>query len=380
VAIGPGVFVAGAYGDLYLEGTARVFRREGSNWTLQTVLNSGEVNGENVFGSAASIDGGWLVIGDPFFSFGGAIYVYRVKDGHVIFDQTIAAPSGAAADLFGEHVDVSGEAIVVGEPAHKTLGLSGAGAAYVYRRVDSDWSEEVQLIAPAPMPNDSFGSDVAIANDVAVVGALGVNGSSTTTGAVFVYRRTRGVWGLEQQLTPSDPAPGSKCFGEAIAVDGVAQSFCFEPVDGVKRVDFKILANNGSPNYTGVAEVAFDSHGRDTSSGDLNCDLLVNATDLAILLGAWGPCVGDCPTTHCNADINGDCQVDAADLAWKGLSFTKRVQPRRSSAAAASRVSASTLIPSPTARRIQRSGVTRPVEQMRRVSVARSLPRRCERI
>lgn len=94
----------------------------------------------------------------------------------------------------------------------------------------------------------------------------------------------------------------------------VAQSFCFEPVDGVRRVDVVILDNNGSPNYTGLAEVAFDSTGRDTSFGDLNCDTLVNGQDLAILLGSWGACDG-CPRTFCNADINGDCEVDAADLA-----------------------------------------------------------------
>lgn len=93
-----------------------------------------------------------------------------------------------------------------------------------------------------------------------------------------------------------------------------AQSFCFDPVVGVRRVDIVILDNNGSPNYTGLAEVAFDSLGRDTSFGDLNCDTIVNALDLAILLGAWGSCEG-CPRAYCNADINGDCQVDAADLA-----------------------------------------------------------------
>ncbi len=46
--------------------------------------------------------------------------------------------------------------------------------------------------------------------------------------------------------------------------------------------------------------------------GDLDGDGLVNARDLAGLLGAWGSCgeCGDCP-----ADVSGDCAVDAADLA-----------------------------------------------------------------
>ncbi|MFM2165052.1 MAG: Dockerin type domain, partial [Planctomycetota bacterium] len=43
--------------------------------------------------------------------------------------------------------------------------------------------------------------------------------------------------------------------------------------------------------------------------GDLNGDGLVNGSDLAILLAAFGPCAG------CAADLDGDGQVTAADLA-----------------------------------------------------------------
>lgn len=39
----------------------------------------------------------------------------------------------------------------------------------------------------------------------------------------------------------------------------IAQSYLFAPVANVSRVDFRVLANNGSNNYTGLAEVAFES-------------------------------------------------------------------------------------------------------------------------
>ncbi len=42
---------------------------------------------------------------------------------------------------------------------------------------------------------------------------------------------------------------------------------------------------------------------------DLNTDGIVDAADLALLLGSWGPCPG------CIADLNGDDVVNAADLA-----------------------------------------------------------------
>lgn len=47
---------------------------------------------------------------------------------------------------------------------------------------------------------------------------------------------------------------------------------------------------------------------------DLNLDGTVDAADLAILLGGWGPCAA-CPTTPCATDLNQDCSTDAQDLA-----------------------------------------------------------------
>jgi hypothetical protein len=46
--------------------------------------------------------------------------------------------------------------------------------------------------------------------------------------------------------------------------------------------------------------------------GDLTGDNIVNGEDLALLLGAWGPC-DDCE--NCPADLDDSCEVDGADLA-----------------------------------------------------------------
>jgi len=47
--------------------------------------------------------------------------------------------------------------------------------------------------------------------------------------------------------------------------------------------------------------------------GDLNGDSVVDGADLAILLGAWGPCAGI--KKDCVGDLNADGGVDGADLA-----------------------------------------------------------------
>lgn len=46
--------------------------------------------------------------------------------------------------------------------------------------------------------------------------------------------------------------------------------------------------------------------------GDFNDDGIVDGADLAVMLGAWGPC-GD--PDNCPADLNGDGEVDGSDLA-----------------------------------------------------------------
>ncbi len=56
-----------------------------------------------------------------------------------------------------------------------------------------------------------------------------------------------------------------------------------------------------------------------TCAEDLDGDGVVEAFDLAILLGAWGPCPKSCvpgdPVDTCAADLSGDCVVEAFDLA-----------------------------------------------------------------
>ncbi len=52
---------------------------------------------------------------------------------------------------------------------------------------------------------------------------------------------------------------------------------------------------------------------------DLSGDGQTEAYDLALLLGAWGPCSEPCtpgdPDDTCAADLSGDCVVEAYDLA-----------------------------------------------------------------
>ena len=73
---------------------------------------------------------------------------------------------------------------------------------------------------PVPANRTSFGSNVCVDGDTAVVGdyvettALGTN-----VGAVYVFRRSAGTWALEARIGSFDPAQGEQ-FGRGLALDG----------------------------------------------------------------------------------------------------------------------------------------------------------------
>jgi hypothetical protein len=83
-------------------------------------------------------------------------------------------------------------------------------------------------------------------------------------------------------------------------------------VDAVAINDAGQIAANlrlpGAPSSKTVAAVLTPS----APSGDLDCDGVVDAGDLAMLLGMWGPCEAN---RACNADFTLDGVVDASDLA-----------------------------------------------------------------
>ncbi len=232
VAVGTSLFVAGAPAASHLEGTARLFRRSENGWSLQTVLHTGELDVLNLYGTAAAMNGERLVVTDPAGQ-EGTVQIFRIEGGNVVFEQRL---SSLEVGGLGRTVALSGDAILAGAPFHPTQGLNGAGAAYAFRLVDGTWTLENEFVAPTPKASDFFGSGVAIVSDVAVVGALGVDGSNDTTGAVFVHRRARDGWSLEQTLVPTDPPTGSKYFGGAVAIDlaGTTIAVGAERTDGNK--------------------------------------------------------------------------------------------------------------------------------------------------
>ncbi|MCI0534271.1 MAG: FG-GAP repeat protein, partial [Verrucomicrobiales bacterium] len=93
----------------------------------------------------------------------------------------LKASNPGAVDTFGESVAISGDTVVVGAPAEdsSTTGVNStpdenatsAGAAYVFVRSGTTWSQQAKLTAFDGASEDFFGCHVALSGDVALVGA-----------------------------------------------------------------------------------------------------------------------------------------------------------------------------------------------------------------
>src|SRR5262249_23032652 len=125
----------GAYGNASFQGAAYVFVRSGSAWTQQQKLTASDGVTNDAFGTSVALSGDTAIVGaDGEASYQGAAYVF-VRSGSAWTEQSeLTASHGTAGDAFGTSVAVDGNTVVVGSPWHS----SSQGAAYVLSSNNGD--------------------------------------------------------------------------------------------------------------------------------------------------------------------------------------------------------------------------------------------------
>ena len=107
--------------------------------------------------------------------------------------QKLTASDGALLDSFGSNVSIDGDTAVIGAHGDDDNG-SLSGSAYVYVRSNGVWSEQQKLTASDGAGDDDFGNSVSIDGDTAVIGALHDDDNGSNSGSAYVYVRSNGVW------------------------------------------------------------------------------------------------------------------------------------------------------------------------------------------
>jgi hypothetical protein len=251
---------AGTMNTAPSRGIAYVYIRSGTNWTLQAQLTAPSGSTNDQFGTSVAISGDTIVVGAPGEDSGatgiggdqndegapysGAAYVYFRTANAWSLQAYVKAHNTGSGDDFGNSVAIDGDQIVIGasseDSGSKGINQGGerddaanAGAAYVFRRTGSVWTQQAYLKAENTDAGDLFGVSVDISGDRVAIGAsgeraiTGINGNAAdnsgfAVGAVYVFERSAvspNQWSQQAYLK----APNGESldhFGQALSLDG----------------------------------------------------------------------------------------------------------------------------------------------------------------
>lgn len=226
---GVGALTLNADGDYLAVGNIAlnvvyIYTRSGSTWTLQATLTGSDTVAGDQFGFSASFSstGDYIVIGAPTADLvsptrtnAGAAYVFT-RSGTVWTQQAkLIASDAESDDNFGEAVVIStnGTFITVGAPREDTTG-SNAGAIYLYTRSGSTWTQNSKRQSSDIAANDNFGATLSISNDGLYL-LVGAPGDNAQVGAVYVFSNLVPFYLEVAKLVPAAQIAGLR-FGESI--------------------------------------------------------------------------------------------------------------------------------------------------------------------
>ena len=237
-------------------GAAYVFTRSGSTWTQQQKLLASDAAGGDQFGTSVSIssDGTTAIIGSYAESTSpnttnGAAYVFTRSGSTWTQQQKLTASDAATNDLFGVSVYISadGTTAIVGSYAEDTSPDTNNGAAYVFTLSAGTWTQQQKLLASDPATQDLFGHKVVLSSDgnTALIGAYQEGTSpNTDNGAAYVFTRSGSTWTQQQKLLASDAAD-TDYFGYSVALS----------LDGNTALIGAVQEDTSPNTYNGAAYV-----------------------------------------------------------------------------------------------------------------------------
>jgi len=146
----------------------------------------------------------------------GAAYIYTKGQTGWTESAKLSASDAQSSDCFGYAVSISGDFALVGAYGEDEKG-SSAGAAYIFNKQNNRWIQTNKLLDPAGASSDQFGYAVFISGDYAIVGSIYDDYSYTDAGTAFIYKRNGAAW-MQQALIYASDRAASDQFGCAVAI------------------------------------------------------------------------------------------------------------------------------------------------------------------
>ena len=159
-------------------------------------------------GLSVSVDGDTAVVGarqDGIVVHSGSAYVFT-RIGSTWTQQAELLPSdGAAIYTFGWEVSVDGDTAVVGAPSDKDDNGVNRGSAYVFTRIGSTWTQQAKLLPSYSAESLWFGWTRRSTETRSSSGPAGRRQRSRQRGGVRVHAH-RATWTQQAKLLASDGA------------------------------------------------------------------------------------------------------------------------------------------------------------------------------
>ncbi|HTU75859.1 MAG TPA: hypothetical protein VMG38_20275 [Trebonia sp.] len=129
---------------------------------------------------------------------------------------TLSPNDGGGFDAFGFSTALSGNGnvAIAGSP-----GQAGTGAAYIFTKSGTAFTQSAELTATGGMSGDQLGTSVAISSD-GKTAVSGAPAASSDDGAAYVFSDASGTWSQVAKLTGA----GATEFGTSVAISADAST------------------------------------------------------------------------------------------------------------------------------------------------------------
>ena len=211
---GTKAIVGAPYNDSDISGNAYTYSYSSSTWSLSSHLYPSSPSASALFGYSVHIsnDGSRTIVGEPYENAEnhGAAYIFNSSGNQ----EAKLSPSDTYIDGnfgYSVNIDSDGNTAVIG-----SIGSDNKGAAYVFTRSGTTWTQEAKLVSSDITTGDKFGYSVCISNDGNTV--LVSTPFKSSRGAVYVFIRTGGsTWSQRDKILSDDLSTGDN-FGNSLAI------------------------------------------------------------------------------------------------------------------------------------------------------------------
>jgi uncharacterized repeat protein (TIGR01451 family) len=317
--------IVGGWSDHSGVGAAWIFARSGGVWTQQgTKLWGTDVVGTAHQGSSVSIaaDGNTVIVGgDNDNSVAGAAWIFTRSGGVWSQQGPKLVGTGTAGALQGSAVSLSadGNTAIVGGPGDSGVAimnfLSSQGAAWIFARSSGVWIQQGSKLVGTGGDGAQQGQSVSLSGDgnTAIVGGPADGGAP---GAVWIFRRSGGVWGQQGSKLLGTGAAGAAGQGQSVSLsadgstavaggpydDGssgnrlvpwIGAAWVF--VTPLADLAITITSDAGAmtqPNTTVRYAITVVNHGPGASSGVTVTDVLPTGVTFVSAIPSQGSCSG----------------------------------------------------------------------------------------